>query len=183
MSFASSLAPTRNQLTSLGTQADALGGLRQRANAAINNAPDRLTRGVSNDVGSAVQQQLGDQQTGAVTQDSTLSNALRRAKARVGIAQRGDKAARNQQLKDRLTQARAGIAAQAGGIETQLTGANIRTGVDVGVGRAKDAASQSTADLIGGTLGSFTALLAGNKKDNGKLFDFGKKGAGIFGKD
>lgn len=181
MPFNSSLAKTREQLTSLGGQADALGGLRNRVNASIGNAPDRLTRGVSNSAGLAVQQTLGDQETGAVTHRDVLNNALRRAKTRVGIAQRGDKAARNQQLKDRLTQVRAGIANQGSAIDLQTKGANIRAGVNVGVSNARDAASQSTADLIGGGLGAFAGILKGNVDAGKKLFDFGKPGKGIFG--
>lgn len=181
MSFTSSLAQTREQLTSLGGQADELSGLRPRVNAAIANSPDRLTRGVSNSAGSAVQQQFGDQATGAVNHRDVLNNALRRAKARVGITQRGDKAARNQQLKDRLTQVRSGILSQGGAVDTQIRGANIRAGVNVGVQDARNAASASTADLIGGTLGAFSGLLKGNKDRTGSIFDFGKKGAGVFG--
>lgn len=175
MSFNSDLAKTREQLTSLSTQADALGGLRQRVNSSIDNAPDRITRGVSNAAGSAVQQEFGDHQTGAVTQGPLLANALRRAKARVGIAQRGDAAARNQQLKDRLTAARAGIRGQARALDSQVKGANLRAGVNIGVADAKARARASTADAIGGTLGGLTATLAGNRKDNGSIFDFGKK--------
>jgi hypothetical protein len=174
-SFFDSGAGTRRQLNEVSQQADSLAGLRSRVNASIGNAPRSEGRKVRDAASLAVQQQLGDQETGAVTQGDLLSNALRRAKARVGIASRGDNAIRNQQLKDRLVQVRAGISDKSRAINEQLQGTSIRTGVANQVREARQFGKDATASAFGGALGSFGALLKGNKQDNGSFFDFGKK--------
>lgn len=154
-------AVTRGQLGELATQGDEFKSLRQGVNAAIGNAPERDATRTFNAANSASQQQLGDQQTGAVTHRDVLSNALRRAKARVGVAQRGDAASRNQQLKDRLAQVRSGIARQGRAIQTQIEGANIRAGVNVGV----DAARQRSGNARAGAIGAVAGGLAATAKD------------------
>lgn len=150
---------TRKQLGTLDEQASKFAGLRTGVNAAIGNAPERDAARMFDAANLATQQQLGDHESGAVTHKSVLSNALRRAKARVGVAQRGDAASRNQQLKDRLTQVRSGIARQGNAIQTQIEGANIRAGVNVGVDAARQRGSNSRAGAIGSIAGGLAATI------------------------
>lgn len=147
---------TRGQLANVGDQARRLGGLRTQVNASIDNAPDREGRRIKNVASQVVQQQFGDQQTGAVTHASVLDNALKRAKARTGIAQRGDAAVRNQQLKDRLTQVRQGITQKGRALDLQTKGQEILSGVNVA---ASSARSQGQAAVAGG-LGTVVGALA-----------------------
>lgn len=174
---------TRGQVAFIGNQADELGGLRTRVFSSIANAPDREIRGIRNAASLATQNQFGDQQTGAVRQGDIVSNALRRAKTRVGISNRGDAAVRNQQLRDRLTQVRSGIRGSARSLREQVTGRNIKAGVNVGVTAARGRASASNAGLVGSVLGGVTGTLKGNLEREGStgIFDFGKPGPGIFG--
>jgi len=146
---------TSRQLDALGTQADRLGGLRARAVRGIDTAEKRQGAAVR------VQQQFGDQETGAVTHASALDAALKRAKTRVGIGQRGDAAIRNQQLKDRLEQVRMGIAGQARAISTQTAGQNIKAGVNLGVSDARDRISASRASAAGGIVGAVAGGIKG----------------------
>ena len=171
---------TRGQVTALGEQATQFEGLRGRVNADIRNAPEREGRRLRSAGGLAVQQKFGDQQTGAVTQGDVLSNALKRAKARVGIGNRGDAAIRNQQLKDRLTQVRSGIRAKGRAINLQVTGQNIQAGVNVGVGNAQARGRASTADAFGTSVGAIAATIGGNKTRTGSFFNFGDKKSPIF---
>lgn len=167
---------TRSQVTQLGAQATQLEGLRGQVTRSVDNAPAREGRGIRNAASLGVQQQLGDQASGAVTHGSVLSNALRRAKARVGIAGRGDDAIRNQQLKNRLTQVRADVGSQARALQTQVTGINIKAGVNAGVGNAVSAGQAFRANAIGGVLGGAVGVLKANVQDRGGAFNFfGKK--------
>jgi len=152
---------TSRQLDALGTQADRLGGLRARAVRGIDTAEKRQGAAVRNAAGQQVQQQFGDQETGAVTHASALDAALKRAKTRVGIGQRGDAAIRNQQLKDRLEQVRMGIAGQARAISTQTAGQNIKAGVNLGVSDARDRISASRASAAGGIVGAVAGGIKG----------------------
>lgn len=149
----------RQQVDQVGAQANRLGGLRSRVGASISGAAGREGRAVRQGAGLAVQQQLGDQTTGAVTQADTLNNALRRSKARVQIGQRGDKAIRNQQLKDRLTQVRSGIARRGQGLRAQVSAENIRAGVNVGVTAAKDFGRSAVAGAAGSIAGGIGATI------------------------
>lgn len=149
----------RQQVDQVGAQANRLGGLRSRVGASISGAGEREGRGVRQAAGLAVQQQFGDQATGAVTQADTLSNMIKRAKVRGLIGQRGDKAIGNQQLKDRLTQVRSGIARRGQGIRAQVSAENIRAGVNVGVTSARDFASNAIAGDLGSVIGGVSATL------------------------
>lgn len=150
---------TRGQVTELGDEAGRLQGLRSRVNASISNAPNRAARSNTIAANTSVQQRFGDQQTGAVTHGDILDNSLRRAKTRVGIVNRGDAAVRNQQLKDRLTQVRSGVAARGRAIDTQVAGRNIQAGVNVGLGNAKARGDASSADAAGTITGALAAAL------------------------
>lgn len=152
-------AGIRSQVSQIGANADSLSGLRSQVNESVSNAPDREGRGIRNAASLFSQQRLGDQATGAVTHGSVLDNALRRAKARVGIAGRGDTAIRNQQLKDRLTRVRTDVRSQGRALQMQVTGQNIKAGVNVGVGAAQRSGQAFRADAIGTTLGGISAAL------------------------
>lgn len=167
---------TRGQVTHLADQATAFEGLRPQVKASIDNAVHREGRALQNAGALAVQQEFGDQESGAVTHGDVLNNTLKRAKARTGIALRGDAAIRNQQLKDRLTQVRSGIGASARAIDLQVQGQNIQAGVNVGVGDAAAAGRYAQLGSYGGAAGAFAGVLAGNKTNNGSFFDFGAKG-------
>lgn len=168
-------APIRGQLTEVGRQAGSLSRFRSRVNASVGNAVNREARTRGSTASSAVAQRFGDQETGAVTHGDVLNNALRRAKARTGIHARGDNAVRNQQLKDRLTLVRSGVADQNRSLNQSVTGSNIQAGVNVGVQDARQFGQAATADAFGGAAGALAGVLKGNKDNNGKFFDFGKK--------
>ena len=148
---------TRGQLNEVGRQASELGGFRQQLQAGIANAPDREGRVIAGRAATVTQQQFGDQQTGAVTHADVLDNALKRAKTRVGINTRGDNAVRNQQLKDRLTEVRAGMTEKARALDVQVKGQNISSGVNVGAQDAIDRVRAAQADAFGSIAGGIGA--------------------------
>jgi hypothetical protein len=174
-------AETSGQLDQVGAQAAQLGGLRSNVLQGIDTAESRIGGRNRRQAANVVQQQFGDQQTGAVTHGDVLNNALRRAKTRTGIAQRGDSAIRNQQLKDRLEQVRQGIAGQARGIDLQTAGQDIKSGVALGRQSASERIAASNASAVGGILGIAGGTLKGNKDKKGSLgyLDFGKAGKGL----
>lgn len=163
---------TRGQITHLRDQADRFGGLRSQAQAGINNAVNRGRAKLGKEAGLAASLKFGDQATGAVNPNDVVTNALRRAKARVGIVNRGDEALRNQQLQDRLKQVKAGISARGRGIQTQTKAQNIMSGVNVAASDAAARGRAATADMAGGIAGSFAGLLKANKDDRGGMFNF-----------
>lgn len=110
----------------------------------------------------------------------TLRRSLKVAKVRQGVMNRGDSAIRNQRLKDRLQLARSGVRRKGAALNLQSAGQQIRSGVDVGVGRARDRARASTASLIGTGLGAAAGVLNQNRLNNDSIFDFGVEGPGIF---
>ena len=111
----------------------------------------------------------------ATTAGGTLEEALRRAKARQAIVNRGDGAIRNQRLKDRIMGARSDLRKRASALDLQSTGSNIRAGVDLSTAQTNRAIAGNRADALGGVLGGLGATLKGNRDDNGSFFDFGKK--------
>lgn len=173
---------TRVQLGQIGQQASQLTGLRSRVQANIGNSAARQKRQLGGAASLAAQQEAGDQATGATSHASTVANALKRAKARTGIAGRGDKAIRNQQLKNRLTQVRAGVAQKGRAIDLQTQGASIRAGVDTNKEAASLYSRSATAGAIGSAAGGLAATLKNNQTNNKSLFDFGAEGPGIFKK-
>jgi hypothetical protein len=62
----------------------------------------------------------------------------------------------------------------------QGTGQQIRKGVQLHDRAMRDATSSARAGALGGALGAFGGILKGNRESTGSLFDFGKKGPGIF---
>lgn len=162
---------TRGQINFVGDQATRFGGLRSRAQASINNAVNRTRRVAGAQGASRVATQLGDQDTGARGNDA-VTNALRRAKARVGVIDRGDAAARNQQLVDRLAQVKSGISAQGRAIQLQTAGQNIRAGVNIASQDARARGDAAVAGATGASLGGLAATLKSNKARRGEFFDF-----------
>ena len=124
--------------------------------------------------GSQAFQVLRDQGAGT-SFGGTLRRGLKVAKARQGVMNRGSAAIRSQRLKDRLQLARTGLRRQGAALDLQAAGEQIRTGVDVGVSRARDVARQSTAGLIGTGLGAAAGVLRQNKLNNDSFFDFGER--------
>lgn len=89
---------------------------------------------------------------------STIRGTLRQAKARQGIANRGDASIRGQQLRDRIQIARLGNAKRGRGIQALGDAANIRQGVNLANARADDSIASSNADLFGSLAGATTAF-------------------------
>lgn len=102
-------------------------------------------------------QVLRDQGAGVSVGD-TLNRGLRVSKARQGIMNRGDNAIRNQRLKDRLQLVRAGISRKGAALGLQAAGQQIRSGVNIGVRRAKDQGRAAVAGAIGTGLGAAAGL-------------------------
>jgi len=101
-----------------------------------------------------------------------LSQAEKRGKIRAGINARGDKAVRNQQLKDRLSLMRASIQKRGGIIQDAATRARIKAGGEAAQADIRANLSASRASSIGGLAGS----AAGFAKD---FFSTGDLGQGI----
>ena len=105
--------------------------------------------------GSAVAQEMG--RGGAFRQGTTLERALRGAKARQGIIQRGEPAIKSQSLKDRLAIVRAGISQAGRAFDVTGAGAQIRYGVDLSARRARTdlaAARSGAAGAAAGMIGA-----------------------------
>ncbi len=90
-----------------------------------------------------------------------LEQTLRRAKARQGINQRGDKALLNQQLKDRITAVQGDVRRRGQLQQSSADAARIQAGLDV----AKRSASDVTNQAIAGALGSVAGGLASGFSD------------------
>lgn len=134
-------------------------GLRNRAAAAISNDVNRQRR--AGRAQAALLAQAGTAKQGPPTSfASAISQASRRGKARYGIVNRGDKAIANQNLRDRLTFAKAGINRETQ-LQTMLQKvANIREGVNVGVSDANADIAASNAALGGSIIGAGAGLIA-----------------------
>lgn len=134
-------------------------GLRNRAAASISNDVNRQRRGAGSL--AALLSQAGTAQSGPPSSfSSAITQATRRGKARYGIVNRGDKAMANQNLRDRLTFAKAGIARE-GTLQTMLSKlSNIREGVNVGVSDANADIAASNAALGGSVIGAGAGLIA-----------------------
>ena len=91
-----------------------------------------------------------------------LEQTIRRGRARQGIVNRGDKAIANQQLKDRLQLARAGMTRQGQLMGASASAARLQKGLDITKEQAASSVSQANAGMYGFLAGS--ALSA---------FDFG----------
>jgi hypothetical protein len=161
---------TRSQIESLSEDRKQFRGLAERFSVGANNiAPEQAA--LRRNASSLTAQ---DPRT-ATTAGGTLSEALRRAKARAGIVQRGDASIRGQRLKDRLQLVRSDLSRRGAAIDLQGQGQQIRAGVRLNAQSAKDSISASRAGALGGIAGSFAGGLKGNKDNNGSFFDFGQK--------
>lgn len=84
--------------------------------------------------------------------------ALRRARARAGVINRGDAAVRGQQLKDRLAVTRQHLS-RRGSIHNFLQQhENIKAGVNVGVSDANNRAKASSAEMWGNIAGAAAGI-------------------------
>jgi hypothetical protein len=162
----------RSQVSSLGEDRARFGQLAQRFATSANAIGGKLRA-----VGRTAASEAGQDPRTATTAGDTLSEALRRAKARQGIVQRGDQAVRQQRLKDRLQLVRSDVGRRSSALDLQTQGQQIAAGVNLSGQNARDAISGTRADALGGAMGSFAAVLKGNKDNTGSLFDFGKKNA------
>lgn len=164
-------ARTRSQIESLGSDRKKFSRLARGFSTNANNIGNEQAS-----VRRAASAAAGADPRNATTQGGTLSESLRRAKARTGIVNRGDKAIRQQRLKDRLKLVRSGLSRKAAAIDLQGTGQQIRAGVNINAQNARDAISGARASAIGGLAGAFAGIAKGNKDDNGSFLDFGQKG-------
>jgi hypothetical protein len=165
---------TRSQIEELGRERQLFRGLAERHEADVQNIrpEQQAIRGAAS---SAAAQQLRDQGAGTDAR-STLAAALRTAKARQGIIQRGDSAIRSQGLKDRLAIVRQNLGRRSSAIDLQGAGEQIVSGIDLSAQRASDQISASRAGAAGAAVGATAAMFKGNKDNNGSFFDFGNKG-------
>jgi len=169
---------TREQLGAVAGERGRFAGLRdQFINDVQNIGAEKQRFGAA--AGSQGFQVLRDQGAGK-SFGGTLRRGLKVAKVRQGVMNRGDAAIRNQRLKDRIQLARSGLSRKGQSLKLQSIGQQIRSGVNIGVENARDAASASTANLIGTGLGAAAGVLRQNKLNNDSFFDFGEKNADPF---
>lgn len=164
---------TRSQIESLGKDRKRFSTLaRGFATDANNIGPEQAA------VRRTAASVSGQDPRTATTAGGTLSEALRRAKARQGIVQRGDKAVRQQRLKDRLSLVRSDIGRRASALDLQGAGQQIRAGVELNAQSAKNSISNARTGAFGATAGAFAGTLKGNKDREGSkgFFDFGQNG-------
>lgn len=144
---------------------DRFKGLRNRAAASIST--QRAREGGQLRRTAAQMVQLEDAKQGPPTSFAgAVEQATRRAKARTGIIARGEKAIANQNLRDRLAFAKAGMQKE-GSLQVALQkAANIREGVNVGVSDANAEIAASNAALAGGVIGGIGGFLSNeNNRD------------------
>lgn len=155
-------------------QFDQFSGLRsaisdtRAAGAQFTGATGRFVRDTNsltterNDLGSGLAAQtarLLSGPSGGTSFSSTLSANTRVAKARQGIQNRGEKAIKEQQLRDRISIAKTGLRKRKRGLSALTDAASIREGVDLANADADDRIGISNADLFGGVAGGFAGLL------------------------
>ena len=143
----SSLARTREQrgqFSKLST--------RQAAN--IGGQQDRMRRTLGKTASLHAARQGGTPTSFA----GSIQDATRRAGARQGIVNRGEKAIANQSLKDRLSFVRSGMRQQGVAQQALSQGAHIREGVNIGVTDANEAINASNNALLGTAVGGLTGL-------------------------
>lgn len=146
---------TKMALERLGReQADYRGLARRFEDESGNVNPElRRTRATAS---AAVAQRLKGAGGGA-DQAGTLEQALRGAKARQGIIQRGEPAIKSQALKDRLSMARLGISTQGRGLAQESAGERIRYGAEL----ATEQADHDISAARWAALGSLTGVASG----------------------
>jgi len=102
-----------------------------------------------------------------------LDQAVKRGKARQGINQRGDKAIRNQQLKDRIALARRSISKRGQIMQSSENAARLRAGGEAATQRAND---QTRSAFVGAA----GAIAGGAVRGFGdKFFDTGDLSSGM----
>jgi hypothetical protein len=163
----------RSQVDVLGRERGRYRDLARRHEVAAQNISPEQAR-IRSAATSSAMQRLRDEGAGTDA-GSTLRAALRTAKARQGIIQRGDAAIKGQRLKDRLGFVRGGIKRRARAIDLQGAGEQIAAGVNLSAQRAADAMSAARWGTAGAAAGAFGGILKGNKDNNGSMWDFGKK--------
>jgi len=164
----------RDQIDALGPERRQLGGLADRFELASQNINPRLQqlRGGASTLAAQEMRQRGAGTSAA----STLQAALRRAKTRQGIVQRGEASVRGQRLKDRLGLVRSGLARRGKAIEMQERGLGIARDVKLNAENASARASSARNSMWGGALGVGASVLKGNYDNNQSIWDFGEKG-------
>jgi hypothetical protein len=163
---------TRSQIDSLGRDRRAFGGLAERSELDVANVnPERRRLRAATGLSSA----LALRDNSGSTQGSTLQAALRQAKARQGIVNRGDAAIGNQRLKDRLGFVRSSLRRRTSALDLQGAGQQIRAGVTINAQNARDSIQNARLGAAGTAVGAAFGVASGNKTDNGSFFDFGQK--------
>lgn len=143
----SSLARTREQRSGFSKLST-----RQAAN--IGGQKDRLRRSL----GAAASLKAARSSSTPTSFAGSIQDATRRASARQGIVNRGEKAIANQSLKDRLSFVRSGLRQHGVAQQSLSQGANIREGVNIGVTDANEAINASNQALVGTAVGGIAGL-------------------------
>ena len=131
---------------------EAFGGLADRFAASVANVGDQrreLAAGTSSAIASKFRNQGGGPRGFA----RNLEQAVRKAKARSQIGNRGDKAIANQQLKDRITLARKSIGRHGAIAGAIGTAGRQRTAISNAEQAADDSVNQAKFGAIGGIVG------------------------------
>lgn len=147
----------RADVTRMTGERDALAPAVARNIGAIGNARTRLSRQLGRDATMRAAQ--GDNAP-ATSFAGTLAAATRRARARQGIVNRGERAIENQSLRDRIAVARQN-SMRRGSLHEALAGAaNIREGVQQANASARQMIAESRANMFGSLAGGLTSLAA-----------------------
>jgi hypothetical protein len=149
------------EIARLGADREGLQQFVSRSAGTVGNAEDRLRKRLSANASGVAAHK--DQMV-PTSFGGALDSATRRTKARQGIVNRGDEAIRNQSLRDRISVAQAS-ATRRGTIQNALqNAANIREGVNVGVGQANQRARESRAHMFGSITGGLSNYLYNRNK-------------------
>jgi hypothetical protein len=148
-------------------------GLASRVSGEQENIQAKLNRLGANASSQAAQGTSGARAGNTV--GGTADVALRRAKVRQGISNRGQGSVRNQRLKNRLTAVRSSQGRRGAALGLVSQGENIDAGLQDSIASSQQQVRTSNANLFGGIAGLAGGVLKGNLDDNGSLFDFGAK--------
>ena len=151
----------RSQLQLLDPDRAQYRGLADRFAVESANVEPEL-RQLRGSASSAVAQRMA--KGGGTSMGSTLDRALRGAKARQGIIERGEPAIRNQSLKNRLARVRAGIAQTGRAMDLQGAGQQIQAGVNLSGQRASDAISNARIGAFGAAAGAFGGYMSNRNR-------------------
>jgi hypothetical protein len=144
--------------------------LRARDETSIGAVGGRINR-VKSGANLAAQRAGSSQIAGPRGFAGSLEQAVRRGKARQGINERGEKAIRNQQLKDRITLARQSLSKRSTLIQSSASAARLRAGGDAAAQSARDQTNSAFAGALGSVAGGALRGFGDKLFDTGDLGD------------